>query len=82
MDERVMFWGALVLAGGGRSYTSSNKCTTVDAKDWEGAGQCVVYPQDCHEVQWTHTKEISGEGKRNMKMCEVGSKCPKFISNQ
>ena len=79
MDERVMFCGALVLAGGGRSSNSYNNCPTEDAKDWEGA---VVYLQDCLEVQRTHTKEISGEGKRNVKMCEVGSKCPKFISNQ
>ena len=79
MDERVMFWGALVLAGGGKS---SNICTTEDVQDWEGAGQCVVYLQDYQEVQRTPTTEISCEGKRNMSMREVGSKCPKNISNQ
>ena len=79
MDERVMFWGALVLAGGGKS---SNRCTTEDVKDWEGAGQCVVYLQDYQEVQRTPTTEISCEGKRNMSMREVGSKCPENISNQ
>ena len=61
MDERVMFWGALVLAGGGRE-----KHTTEDDKDFEGGGQCVVYMQDYQEVQRTPTRESAMKNKETI----------------
>ena len=57
MDERVMFWGALLVSAGGRD---SRKEQEEEEEDVQGMGECVVYTSGKEDSRKCHGMEDKG----------------------
>ena len=60
MDERVMFWGALLVSGGGKDCRKEQEKKKKEEEDVQGMEECVVYTSGRKDSRRCHGMEDRG----------------------